>query len=137
MAGSPAALERVLTMKLISRLKARAGVLKQELVALYYVWRNPDTPRICRALILVTLGYALSPIDLIPDFIPILGYLDDLIIVPALIALALRLVPPGVLAEARQLAVEVPLQLSRNWIAAGVIMAVWLVLAALAVKALW
>jgi uncharacterized membrane protein YkvA (DUF1232 family) len=122
-------------MTLISRLKNRARSLKQELVALYYVWRNPDTPRICRVLILITLGYALSPIDLIPDFIPVLGYLDDLVIVPALIALSLRLVPPAVLADARHQAGEEPIRLEHNWIAAGIIVTAWLALAALVIKA--
>ena len=79
------------------------------------------------------VGYAFSPIDLIPDFVPVLGYLDDLLLVPLGIALALKLIPPGVMAECRAMAAAA-MDRGRptNWIAAGVIVAVWLGLAALA-----
>ena len=72
-------------------LKSKAMRLKREIAALYYAYQNPKLPLLPRLVILFTLGYCLSPIDLIPDFIPVLGYLDDLIILPALITLSLKL----------------------------------------------
>ncbi len=86
---------------MVERLKARARALQTESYALYLAARDPRTPWTARLLVLLVVAYALSPIDLIPDFIPVLGYLDDLIIVPAGIALALRLIPPQVMIDAR------------------------------------
>lgn len=83
-------------------LKERAQALRIETHALYLASRDPRTPWSARVLILSVVAYALSPIDIIPDFVPVLGYLDDLIIIPAGISLALRLIPPVVMAEARQ-----------------------------------
>ena len=80
-------------------LKERAKALKAELLALHYACADPRTSWAPKAIILFALAYALSPIDLIPDFIPVLGVLDDLIIVPGLIALAIRLLPAEVLSE--------------------------------------
>ncbi|HAE21540.1 MAG TPA: hypothetical protein DCG47_04335 [Spirochaetaceae bacterium] len=82
-------------------LKERAKRAKRDAIALYYVLSDKRTPWYAKAVAAFTVGYALSPIDIIPDFIPILGYLDDLLIVPAGIALALRLTPPAVLSDAR------------------------------------
>jgi uncharacterized membrane protein YkvA (DUF1232 family) len=85
-----------------ARLKQRAGRLKREIWALFLAGKDPETPALARITIIVAVAYAASPIDLIPDFIPILGQLDDLVIVPALIALAVRLIPPEVLARCRE-----------------------------------
>src|SRR5918997_91144 len=82
----------------LQRLKAWAGRLKTELQALYLAYRDPRTP----LLAIVVVAYAFSPIDLIPDPIPVLGYLDDLVLVPLGIALAVRMVPSDVLAECRE-----------------------------------
>ncbi|MGZ6316996.1 MAG: YkvA family protein [Anaerolineales bacterium] len=87
---------------MLSRLRSRVRALKTDTYALYLAARDPRTPWFARLLVLLIVAYALSPIDLIPDFIPVLGYLDDLIIVPAGIALALALIPPDVIAAARQ-----------------------------------
>lgn len=84
------------------RLREWARALKRETVALWLVARHPRTPWLPRVLALLVAGYALSPIDLIPDFIPVLGYVDDLLIVPFGIWLVIRLVPRDVLAECRQ-----------------------------------
>jgi uncharacterized membrane protein YkvA (DUF1232 family) len=85
-----------------AKLKRRAKRLKRQIWALYLSLKDPGTPLLARAVIIVTLAYALSPIDLIPDFIPVLGQLDDLILLPALIALAIHLIPPEVSARCRR-----------------------------------
>ncbi len=83
-------------------LSRRARKMKRRLWAVYLAWKDPATPLAARLVIAAAIAYALSPIDLIPDFIPVLGQLDDLLIVPALIALALRLIPPVVAARCRR-----------------------------------
>lgn len=84
------------------RLRARAGMIKLDVPAICLALKHKDTPRMARVLAAMTVGYALSPVDLIPDFIPVLGALDDLIIVPALAAAAIRLIPSGVMDECRE-----------------------------------
>jgi uncharacterized membrane protein YkvA (DUF1232 family) len=85
----------------LNRLKTWARLLKRDVFALYLAGRDPRVPWYAKALALATAAYALSPIDLIPDFIPILGYLDDVIILPLAILLTVRLIPANVLAELR------------------------------------
>jgi len=82
----------------------------------------------------VVLGYALSPIDLIPDFIPILGYLDDLIIVPTGIYLTLKMIPKPIMLECREKALTVQFSTKAKWVMVGVIIAVWALLLFLIVK---
>lgn len=91
---------------MLDALRQRARALKVETLALYYVARDPRVPWYARAFIAVVVAYALSPIDLIPDFVPVLGYLDDLILVPLGIALALKMVPAPLLEESRARARE-------------------------------
>ena len=119
---------------MLDGLKQWARRLKTEVYALYLAYRDPRVPWYARAFAACVVGYAFSPIDLIPDFIPVIGFLDDLILVPLGILLALRMIPPPVMAECRQRAAET-LREGRptNWLAAGVIIAIWVVLAALAV----
>lgn len=115
-------------------LKKRARNLKAETFALYLAARHPGTPWYAKLLVALVAAYAFSPIDLIPDFIPVLGYLDDLILIPLGIALAIRLVPPAVLAECRaraQEAVSAGRPVSRA--AAAVIVAIWVLLALLCI----
>ena len=113
--------------------KQRARRLKAELYALYFAYKDPRTPWYARVVAACVVGYAFSPIDLIPDPIPVLGYLDDLVLVPLGIMLAVRLIPPDVLSECRNKALEGLKQgKPANWIAAGVIVAIWVLLAALA-----
>lgn len=88
-------------MKLLRQLREKARALNSEVFALYLAYRHPEVSWVARLIIALTIGYALSPIDLIPDFIPVFGFLDDLLIVPAGIALSIRLIPPAVLAECR------------------------------------
>ena len=82
-------------------LKDRAKQLKTDIPAVFLALRRKETPWYAKLLAGLTVGYALSPIDLIPDFIPVLGYLDDLILLPALVALTIRLIPAEVLASCR------------------------------------
>lgn len=121
-----------MTPPLISRVKAWAQRLKRDVVALWFACKDARTPRLAKAVALFTVGYAPSPIDLIPDFIPVLGLVDDAIILPGLIWLVLRIVPPAVMADCRARA--------EQWLAAGnakpvsrvgaaAIVALWLVAA--------
>jgi uncharacterized membrane protein YkvA (DUF1232 family) len=86
---------------LLARFRNWAARLKSEVVALGFCARHPRTPFLAKALAVLVVAYAVSPIDLIPDFIPVLGYLDDLLLVPAGLWLTLRLVPPDVMDECR------------------------------------
>ncbi|MGE5123295.1 MAG: YkvA family protein [Acidobacteriaceae bacterium] len=114
--------------------KSRARQLKTELYALFLAYKDPRTPWYARILAAVVVGYAFSPIDLIPDPIPVLGYLDDLVLIPLGIYLALRLIPPEVMSECRQQAQETMDQGKPvNKVAAVVIVLIWVCLAALAV----
>jgi uncharacterized membrane protein YkvA (DUF1232 family) len=120
--------------KLAEKLKEWARRLKAELYALYLAYRDPRVPLYARVFAALVVGYAFSPIDLIPDPIPVLGYLDDLVLIPLGIALAIRMIPEPVLAECREKASRLSAA-SRpvNRVAAGIVVAVWLALAALAV----
>lgn len=92
----------------LAHLKTAARRLERDVDALVVAYRDPRVPRAARVVIGLTVAYALSPIDLIPDVIPVLGVLDDLLVVPFGLWLALRLVPDGVIDEARQRAAEAP-----------------------------
>ena len=112
-------------MQILSSLKERAKELKQFTLVAYYAARDPRTPAFVRVLALLVAAYALSPIDLIPDFIPVLGYLDDIVLIPLGLALVIRLLPEPVLASAREQA-ELAAERPTSKLAAGVIVAVWL-----------
>ncbi|MBW2593083.1 MAG: DUF1232 domain-containing protein [Deltaproteobacteria bacterium] len=84
------------------KLRTWAKQLKQEIYTLYFAYKDPRVPWFAKVFIFCVVGYALSPIDLIPDFIPVLGYLDDIILLPLGIALALKMIPSAVLTECRQ-----------------------------------
>ncbi len=88
-------------MAFFDTLRTWARRLKRDGVTLWFAYRHPDTPWLAKGLCVLVVAYALSPIDLIPDFIPVLGYLDDVILLPVLIWLAILLVPEQVLAECR------------------------------------
>lgn len=122
----------------VARWKARARALKREVHALSLAYLDPRTPWYAKAFLALLVGYALSPIDLIPDFIPVLGYLDDLVLIPAGVVLVRRMVPPEVLVECRARAAANPIRLSRkNWVAAVVIVLIWILSLALAAWLLW
>jgi uncharacterized membrane protein YkvA (DUF1232 family) len=111
-------------------LRSWALALKGQVLAVYFAARDPAAPWPPRLLALLVAAYALSPIDLIPDFIPLLGYLDDLVLVPLGLWLVLRWMPPPVMARARARA-EALLKKPRSWAAAALFVAIWLALAAL------
>jgi uncharacterized membrane protein YkvA (DUF1232 family) len=117
----------------MQRLKAAVRRLKHETLALYYAAHDPRTPWYARVLPVVAVAYALSPLDLIPDFIPVLGLIDDLLILPALLWLAIKALPPQVLEDSRERARREPLLLHRNWPAAIVFFSLWLLSAELLV----
>ena len=121
-------------MTVIERWKQRARQLKQETYALYLAYRDPRTPWYAKLFAALVVGYAFSPLDLIPDPIPVLGYLDDLILVPLGIALALRMIPQPVLHDCREQA-QAALAGDRpvNRAAAAVIVALWILLVALVI----
>ena len=118
-------------VSVVGRLRSWARSIKRDVHALYLSARDPRVPWYAKAVALAVAAYALSPIDLIPDFIPGLGYLDDLIIVPLGILLAVRLIPAEVLAEHRATATDTRLAPSRG--AAVVIIAIWIGLALVAI----
>jgi uncharacterized membrane protein YkvA (DUF1232 family) len=93
-------------MTLMQQLKTRARALKADTYALYLAARHKDTPWYAKAFTACVAAYALSPIDLIPDFIPVVGYLDDLILVPLGLAVAVKMVPPAVMCQCREQARE-------------------------------
>lgn len=115
---------------MLDKLKQRARALKHESISLYVAVRDARAPWYAKIFAALVLAYAFSPIDLIPDFIPVFGYLDDLILVPAGIALAVKLIPREVMDEARLTASAKDVERSVGWIGAGVIIFVWLLIAA-------
>ena len=120
--------------KTVETWKQRARQLKVETYALYLAYRDPRTPWYARLWAACVVAYAFSPIDLIPDPIPVIGYLDDLVLVPLGIMLALKMIPSPVLAECREKA-QAAMSQDRppNWLAASTVIATWILLAALAV----
>ena len=121
-------------MRVVERLKRWAGRLKVEVYALYRAYKDPRVPWYARIFAACVVGYAFSPIDLIPDPIPILGYLDDLVLIPIGIALAIKMIPPNILAEHRAQARAFAAKGKPvNRAAAAVVVVVWFSMAALAV----
>ena len=117
---------------MLAHLKERALGLKAETYALYLAARHPGTPWYAKLLVAAIVAYALSPVDLIPDFVPILGYLDELILIPLGIALAVRMIPSSILEECRARSQETLLSgKSVGRVAGLVIVAIWIALAAL------
>lgn len=114
----------------IDRWKARAKQLKLEVYALYIAYKDKRTPWYAKVFAAVVVGYAFSPIDLIPDPIPILGYLDDLVLVPLGAYLAVKMIPVEVMADSRQKAREMIAQGKPvNKLAAAIIVLIWIGLA--------
>ena len=118
--------------------KTKSKQLRSEVYALYLASKHPRTPWYAKTFAVLIVGYALSPIDLIPDIIPVVGYLDDLIIVPAGIALLIKMIPEEVLEECREKArFQSMSKKRRNWIAATVIVLIWLSAIYITLRLLW
>jgi uncharacterized membrane protein YkvA (DUF1232 family) len=125
-------------VKLVDTVRAWAKRIKRDGVTLWFASKNPHTPWYAKAMGVIVVAYALSPIDLIPDFIPVLGYLDDVILLPALIWLAVRLLPPAVLAESRtkaELWIANSSSKQKSIVGAVAIVVIWVLLAS--VLSLW
>jgi uncharacterized membrane protein YkvA (DUF1232 family) len=121
---------------MLASLRQHARAIKRDTLALYLAARHPETPWYAKALAVLIVGYALSPIDLIPDFIPVLGYLDDVILLPAGIFLCIRLIPAHVLEKCRaEAAARFADGKPASRTAAVVIVMIWL--AVLIVASLW
>jgi uncharacterized membrane protein YkvA (DUF1232 family) len=123
-------------MKILETLKAKAKTLKKEIIVIYYAYQHPELSILPKILIIFTLGYALSPIDLIPDFIPILGYLDDLIILPVLITISIKLIPVEIINESRIKAEKEPLKFKKNWFFGIIFILIWIVFLAVIFKSI-
>ncbi|SMP40829.1 YkvA family protein [Noviherbaspirillum suwonense] len=116
-------------MSVLVSVTAWARRIKRDVVMLWFARRHPDTPLLAKALCIFAAAYALSPIDLIPDFIPVLGYLDEALLLPALIWLAVRLLPGHVIDECRMQAqawMEKEKSRPASYAGAAVIVAIWL-----------
>ncbi|CAM2775939.1 TPA: DUF1232 domain-containing protein [Legionella pneumophila] len=114
--------------------------MKKYVWILYFLKRDPRVNRKAKLVVLMTLAYALSPIDLIPDFIPILGLLDDLIIIPLGIYLAIKLIPQEVWNDCNRLAdisIDKGELLPKNWVVASIIVLLWVIVITLVAKWLW
>ena len=124
----------IVDISMWNRLKIWARRMKRDTLALYLARRDPRVPRLAKVMAMVTAAYALSPIDLIPDFIPVLGYLDELIILPLFIYVTIRLIPPDVMVELRAQADQhLSENRPRSMAGAVVIVLIWLCIAALIV----
>jgi uncharacterized membrane protein YkvA (DUF1232 family) len=118
--------------------KSKAKTLKREVHALSLAAKDPRVPWYAKVFALLIIGYALSPIDLIPDFIPVIGYIDDLILIPAGIALLIKMIPKEVMAECRERAMSYQGGMKgKHWLAASVIVLIWVVSIYLIVRIVW
>lgn len=114
---------------MFKKIKEKVRLLKAEIQVLTIAYSDPRTPWTAKFLIGLTVGYLLSPIDLIPDFIPILGILDDLVLVPLLITASIKLIPQIVMLEAREEAAKNPKRMKKNnWFVAIFILILWMLL---------
>lgn len=119
-------------------IKERAKKLKTDIPAIFLALKDEETPIAAKIIAAITVAYALSPIDLIPDFIPILGYLDDVILLPALVALTIRLIPKEIMERSRKLAEGLWKNgKPKKWYYAVPIVLIWLLIIWLIVKAIW
>jgi uncharacterized membrane protein YkvA (DUF1232 family) len=117
--------------------KEKAKKLKTDTYALYLACKDPRVPWYAKALMALIIGYALSPIDLIPDFIPVLGQIDDLIIVPAGISIVIKMIPKTVMEECRQRAKAESINSKTKWIVASIIILIWVLAICLFLWLIW
>jgi len=123
-------------LDIMQRLRQRAKELKAEVFALYFAYKDPRVAWYAKLFIIIVVGYAFSPIDLIPDFIPILGYLDDLVLIPLGVALAIKMIPAPVLEEAREKAKSLQTK-PKNWLAAIIIIVLWILVVGWILSLIW
>jgi uncharacterized membrane protein YkvA (DUF1232 family)/GNAT superfamily N-acetyltransferase len=120
------------------KIRLRAQVLSQDMLALFFAYKDPRTPWYAKAWAALVVAYAASPVDLIPDFIPILGYLDDLVLIPLGVTVAVKLIPPQVMVDARKAAAEKMNSKSKGgWVFAVLIVLLWLGIFFLIGRLLW
>ena len=120
--------------KFFDKIKEKARWLKQQAFVLYLAYKDPRTPWLAKVFAAIVVAYTFSPIDLVPDFIPILGYLDDLLLVPLGIALAIKMIPEEVMVDARAGVDEAfPDGKPKNWVAGAIIIAIWVIILVLVV----
>lgn len=117
--------------------KEKARKLKRDTRALMVAVRHPGVPWLARVVALLVAAYAFSPIDLIPDFIPVLGYLDDLILIPLGVILVIKLIPPEIMEECRRQAEERPVSRRAGIAGAAVIVVIWVIVAGLVLTPFW
>lgn len=122
---------------MLERYKDKARKLKTNIAALSIALKRHDVPWYAKAVIGVVVAYALSPIDLIPDFIPVLGLLDDIILLPFGIVLAVKLIPDNIWEECKRIASDDPGKMRSNKIVAGIIIAIWIVILFFIIRALY
>ena len=119
-------------------LREKAKLLKADIPAVFLTLKDNDTPFIAKLFAAITVAYALSPIDLIPDFIPILGYLDDVVLLPALIALTIRFIPIDVWKKNQKKAEELwENKMSKKWYYAIPIVLLWILIIFILIKVIW
>lgn len=112
----------------MSKIKEIAKRIKREVGALYLASKRSDVPLYAKVISIIVVGYALSPIDLVPDFIPVIGYLDDLLLVPLGIYFTLKLIPKHIMEECRQQAENIFSKgKPKNWIAGAIIICIWII----------
>ncbi|WP_343247458.1 YkvA family protein [Diplocloster hominis] len=119
-------------------LKDRARKLKTDIPTIFYSLKDKDTPLTAKIAAGITIGYALSPIDLVPDFIPVLGYLDDLILLPAFIALTIKLIPKDIWEKnKKQVQNSNDFETAKKWYYALPIILIWILIILLLIKIIW
>jgi uncharacterized membrane protein YkvA (DUF1232 family) len=123
---------------MIEKLKERARKLKSETAVLYIAFKRKETPLLAKIIISIAICYALSPIDLIPDFIPVIGFLDDVLILPFLVAIAIKLIPSHVMEESREQAKEIWKDgKPKRFVYALPVIIIWFVVIFVTIKAIW
>ncbi len=120
--------------KVSLKIKQIYGNIRIELITLQLCYMHPSTPRKAKFFLAITLAYAASPIDLIPDFIPVLGHLDDAIIIPLLAILSYRFIPKNIISECRQRASKTEFSLNKSWISILLVLLLHLIIVGLTIK---
>jgi uncharacterized membrane protein YkvA (DUF1232 family) len=120
---------------MFSKLKEKSKQIVQNLSVLHIAYKRKDVPIIAKIIVVIVIIYALSPLDLIPDFIPVLGYLDDLIILPLLIYLSMKIIPKNILEECREEAKEVKIdEKYRRWYYGILVIVIWVIMGIIILK---